>query len=210
MEFVIQSITEHPQVIPLLSILHVAEWGDLYVGWNEDTALSEFLGMQANDIPVTFVALGSNSSLLGSVSIFETDDLPGFDHLTPWLGSLFVLPEARGAGVGEALLAHAQGWAATKNIPKMYLFTTGRYNAGVRNLDAQRAYYHSKGWIEVSETTANGHPASVMVCDVEGFSRTHEPGPDVLDSTELPGSTKLPGSTELPGSTKLPDTTERS
>jgi GNAT superfamily N-acetyltransferase len=43
------------------------------------------------------------SNVIGTVSL-DFSDLPSHDHLSPWLASLFVLPEARGQGTGTALI----------------------------------------------------------------------------------------------------------
>ncbi len=54
--------------------------------------------LNRDSIPITFVAL-RNSTVIGTVSL-DLTDLPSHDHLSPWLASLFVLPEARGQDIG--------------------------------------------------------------------------------------------------------------
>ncbi|MBI2799668.1 MAG: hypothetical protein HYX63_05185 [Gammaproteobacteria bacterium] len=90
-------LATHPPLGPRLATLHVAEWQHLYAGWNAVIALAEFEAQYSDGrLPTTLVAL-EGGLLLGSVSPIY-DDLPGWEHFNPWLASLLVLPEFRGAG----------------------------------------------------------------------------------------------------------------
>src|SRR4051812_20450451 len=60
---------------------------------------------EPDSIPLTLVAAEGNEPV-GSVSLVESD-LTGWDHLTPWLASLYVRPDWRGQGIGKLLVGHA-------------------------------------------------------------------------------------------------------
>ena len=54
-------------------------------------------------IPTTLVAVKGGEPV-GSVSLLE-QDLAGWEHLTPWLASLYVRSDHRGRGIGKQLVA---------------------------------------------------------------------------------------------------------
>ena len=150
----IENIVLHPEIGPTLARWHVAFWGDLYDNWTEATAVQEFAHMKQDSVPMTLVAVEHTDTeyrVVGSVSLFEDDDLPGFDHLTPWLGSLYVVPEARGKGVGEQLILAMLAEAFRLHYRSVYLFTP-----------ENQEYYEQRGWNRVTEAEAHGHPVTVM------------------------------------------------
>ena len=109
----IEALTGHAHLGRHLASWHHDEFGHLYdeTVWNEQTAVAEFEAMARPGCPdITWVAFDGDGRdgehVLGSVSLVGDDDLTGFEHLTPWLASLFVIPAARGRGVGNALMDH--------------------------------------------------------------------------------------------------------
>ena len=161
----IESLVGHAHLIPRLAEAHVAEWGDLYEAWGVEAARRELTVMRADAVPVTFVALRHGDEWLGSVSVIDDDDLPGFGHVGPWIASLYVVPAERGRGIARALLAHATGWTAAHGISRLYLFTAGSATAtaGERDPSGQQAMYQSLGWVPLAAAEAHGQPVAVMV-----------------------------------------------
>jgi monoamine oxidase len=153
-------IADHPHLGPLLARWHAAEWGHLYSPdrWNEDIAQAEFAAQASGTADTTWVAFDGagrdEADVLGSVSFIPTDDLEGFEHLTPWLASLYVRPEARARRIGTQLVDHLLAYAATLGIPRVHLFTAG-----------QETWYLNRGWRTLARTEAHGHGAAVMVRD---------------------------------------------
>lgn len=84
----------------------------------------------------TFVAI-DNGAPIGTVSL-DRSDLAGHEHLTPWLASLYVVPERRGIGLGKRLIAHVLGHAREAGHADVFLWTAGpdaRYvSAGFRDI----------------------------------------------------------------------------
>jgi GNAT superfamily N-acetyltransferase len=162
-------IGEVPAVAPMLARWHAREWGHLYAPsvWNEETALDEFTEQMAHGCtdagaqgspPATFVALAAASdtpTVVGSVSIVDGDDLDGFEHLGPWLASLFVPPEHRRLGIGTRLVTHVMTTARRLSIERLHLFTADRV-----------AWYESLGWIVLTTARANREPVTVMYVDL--------------------------------------------
>lgn len=143
---------------PLLAAWHHEEWGHLYPDdvWNRDAAVREFEAMaEPGAVDRTWVAFDGGSrdadAVLGSVSLVATDDLDGFDHLTPWLASMFVAPAARGRGVATALTDALLAGARAAGHDVVHLFTAG-----------QEAFWADRGWSVVARVVTEGHDATVM------------------------------------------------
>ena len=81
----------------------------------------------------------------------EGNDLPLAWLAVDWLGDVFVLPEARGRGVGRHLVEHALIEARRLGLPELYLYTP----------DVQ-AVYAKYGWREIETRPHNGETVSVM------------------------------------------------
>lgn len=150
----IEYLADHPQFAPLLAAWHHAEWASLMPEWSREQAESELRSHTARrQIPTTLVALDAGE-LLGSVSLVVSD-LPGWEHLSPWLASAYVILERRGTGIGTALTRRAMLEARELGVPKLHLFTAG-----------QKAFYERLGWKSLVETHHAGHEVVIMHCDL--------------------------------------------
>jgi predicted N-acetyltransferase YhbS len=131
----IDYLADHPEFGTLLAGWHYEEWRTLLPDWTLAQAVA---GLQSHtgrcQIPTTLVAV-ENGQPLGSASLLE-DDLDGWEHLSPWVASVYVVPERRGQGIGKLLLARAVEDARVLGVPILYLFTAG-----------QQAYYERLGWV---------------------------------------------------------------
>jgi GNAT superfamily N-acetyltransferase len=168
----IELLANDPKTIGQLARWHSREWGHLYAHWGYEEAFAEFVEMAGRSdegpLPLTWIARTAPTSttattpeLLGSVTLFVTDDLAHFDHLTPWLGSLFVAPAARGRGLATQLVRTVERWADDHGLAAIYLFTPG-----------QESMYLKLGWNVLDTVTAHGHPATVMVRRAHAGSST--------------------------------------
>jgi polyamine oxidase len=154
----IERLNGHTELAVHLARWHHAEFGHLYDArsWSAAIAERELLEMAAPEsADVTWVAFGGDGrdvdDVLGSVSLLASDDLAGFDHLRPWLASLYVTEQARGCGIGGALVDHALAEAALLGHDYVHLFTAG-----------QHEYYLGRGWRTLERIEQRGHAAHVM------------------------------------------------
>src|SRR5437764_6950420 len=93
-------LADHLVLAPILAEWHYREWADLLPGWTREQAVSELRSHTGHrQIPTTFVAIESGQPL-GSASLLEFD-LDGWEHLSPWIASVFVAPGFRGRGLGR-------------------------------------------------------------------------------------------------------------
>jgi len=147
----IEPLAEHPDLVDLVAGWHWDEWG--VAGNGSPAQLAEGFRRQHTDrIPVTFVAL-EHGAPLGSVTLLDRD-MPGhidYESFGPWIAGTIVAPEARGRGIGAALMHHAIERAEEWDIPRLYLYT-----------ESARAFYERMGWTTLDETDYAGGRVTVM------------------------------------------------
>ncbi|MBP8083310.1 MAG: GNAT family N-acetyltransferase [Spirochaetes bacterium] len=108
-----------------------------------------------NSLPSAFVAKDEIRTC-GMVSLKQFDLLSRKD-LSPWLSSLYVLPEYRKKGVGSALVRVCEKEAERLGYSEMFLFVDYRDSAHLEK------YYTSLGWFSYSdEVDSFGHSVKVM------------------------------------------------
>lgn len=136
------------QIVPLREQPHhlatVAGW--IHRQWWSTTdtpveAIEQWLKthLGENGFPATFIAV-RDDEVLGSVSLHESEahDRPAY---RPYLGAVFVRPDARGQGLARALLCAVEAHANGLGHATIYL------NAA----DATAGLYEKLGW-EIVET----------------------------------------------------------
>ena len=98
----------------------------------------------ASVVPMTLIAL-LNGELAGSCRICEDDFDGARPNLTPWLATLFVLPEYRGKGVGSALANTAAAEVKLSGgSDVLYLWACER--------EVAIGMYQKLGWSIIEET----------------------------------------------------------
>jgi N-acetylglutamate synthase-like GNAT family acetyltransferase len=147
----IDYLDQHREHVATLAAWHHAEWGHLYDHWTLDVARDELAEhAQRRSLPTTLVLI-DNDKPIGSVSLV-LEDAPEFnDEGSPWLASLFVVPEMRGRGLGVQLVQAAVETAARENIAHLFLFTPDH-----------ASFYQRLGWRLITRTSLKGTPVDLM------------------------------------------------
>jgi GNAT superfamily N-acetyltransferase len=101
-------------------------------------------------LPLTLIALRDNKPI-GMCSLRVNDGIR--PDLSPWLGSLFVDPSARGLGVGKLLINAVIEKAHNMGFSNLYLLTFD---------DTLPKWYEKLGWKLIVKDELNGYPVSVM------------------------------------------------
>ena len=176
----IDYLDQHREHIATLAAWHHDEWGHLYADWTLDAAQAELVEHAAHrSLPTTLVLI-DGERLLGSVSLV-LEDAPEFnDEGSPWLASLYVVPEARGRGLGTRLVNAAITVAAHEQIAELFLFTPD--HAG---------FYQRLGWQLITRTSLKGTAVDLMMIEPMSAARlSGEAGPRVSGQSAQSGSSR--------------------
>jgi GNAT superfamily N-acetyltransferase len=147
----ISFLADHPEFIETLAPWIYEHWRPILT---QETVESRIVKLRAhlsyNALPIAWVA-HSGSQVFGTAAL-RVHDLPGKEHLTPWLGGVYVAPKFRGQGIGAALCSAVEQQAkSVHGISMLYLFT----------LDKQ-AWYTSLGWSMYESCTWCGRAGNIM------------------------------------------------
>ena len=137
--------------IAALSTDDHAEWLEL---WNGYLAFYE-TELDDATTEATFRRLATGSGMYGAIARDADGRAIGIVHWLPhaatwttteycYLEDLFVAPDARGLGAGEALIDHVRSWAQERGASKVY-WLTAETNAVARGLYDRVA--HRSGFI---------------------------------------------------------------
>ncbi len=147
----IDYLENHPGHAATLAGWHHAEWKDLYADWTLSVATAELRDHATRKTLPTTLVLLDGEELLGSVSVVMEDAPELQSHGSPWLASLYVVENARGQGLGQALVEAAVELAALNDVPKLHLFTP-----------EHEAFYADLGWEAIADADLRGTPVTVM------------------------------------------------
>ena len=144
---------DRPDLIPL-----VANWlWDAF--WQPDghrlEEVREILAEADAEIgpPQSFVLLAGEVPC-GTASLMSAD-LEIRNDIGPWLAGLYVVPEARGQGCAQRLVAAVEEAARLAGHDMLFLHTS----------DAQ-GLYEQLGWYAIAEAEEGGRPVTIMRRDL--------------------------------------------
>ncbi|RJP17695.1 MAG: N-acetyltransferase [Candidatus Abyssobacteria bacterium SURF_5] len=143
-------LKERTEFIPTLAAWHHQEWAYLHDHDSVERRIAEFQEeLQANGIPRTFVAISGNG-VIGSASLLP-QDMDTRTDLSPWLASVYVVPEQRKQGIGSALVKRVVQEGAALGFRTLYLYTPDRPQ-----------FYASLGWSTVEKVQYHGTSVTIM------------------------------------------------
>ena len=152
----IEYLAVHPELADELARWSWAEWRVFYEtsGRGFDDALNSYRERaQIDALPLALVAF-AGGKLVGTVSL-KVQDLKTRPEITPWLASLFVIPEWRGRGVASLLIQRVLAEARRLNLPRLFLWTS-----------SAEALYLKLGWRLVERTEYCGKRIVIMRSDL--------------------------------------------
>jgi GNAT superfamily N-acetyltransferase len=100
-------------------------------------------------VPSVFAACAEDAPV-GMASLVA-DDMDTRPDLSPWLASVFVLPEWRGRGIASTLVRQVEAEAISNGITQLYLFTPD-----------QQSLYRRLGWHDVERCLYHGESVTIM------------------------------------------------
>jgi GNAT superfamily N-acetyltransferase len=147
----IRFLADVPGHARTLATWHHAQWGHLYSDWTYEVALAELDDHATRrGLPTTLVAL-EGDALLGSASLVDEDAPELRDQGDAWLASLYVIPAARGRGLGQQLVRAVVALARQQGLGRLWLFTP-----------EHAAFYAGLGWSECGRAQLRGVEVTLM------------------------------------------------
>jgi len=148
-------LADHPEFIEVLAPFIAEHWQPIL---KLDSVESRVKKLQAHlnrsNLPIAWIAFSGNT-VIGTAAL-RVHDLDSHQHLSPWLGGVFVLPQFRKNGIGSMLCDAVEQHARQElNIQKLFLFT----------LDNQ-SMYARLGWKSLEHCTWHDYPGVVMAKDL--------------------------------------------
>lgn len=152
-------LADAPWHAATLARWHYDTWSGLLPDWTEAEALAELRSHTDRvRIDTTRIAL-QDGELVGSASLLGEDHPALAQFGNPWLASVFVAPDARRRGIGEALIGACIADAATLGVPRLSLYT-----------EDATALYQRLGWEVIATTTLP--TAAVVVMAIAPLNAT--------------------------------------
>ncbi|MDW5377651.1 GNAT family N-acetyltransferase [Halomonas sp. HP20-15] len=125
-------------------------WGHLHPETSAEEYRREFYAQCGEGgVPSVFVAM--HGALPVGTASLVADDMSARRELTPWLASVFVLPEWRGLSIASRLVRRVETEARAQGIRHFYLYTPDR-----------QALYRRLGWREREALIYRGESVTVM------------------------------------------------
>jgi GNAT superfamily N-acetyltransferase len=150
MDYAIEYLADRPEFLAILARWHHDEWGYLHPG---DTAEKRAVRMEEHlgktQIPTTFTAV-TEGKPVGSASLVDYD-MEDREDLTPWLASVYVVPEYRRRGIASALVRRVEEEARALGVVTLYLFTWD-----------QERLYAGLGWSVLERTEYKAEEIVIM------------------------------------------------
>jgi GNAT superfamily N-acetyltransferase len=151
--FVTILLADRPDLAAKLAELHWREWGNEpgreQLSWWVEQASN---AVQRTRVPAAVIALGADDDVLGGVGVAPFD-LDERQERSPWVVGTIVRPERRGEGIGHALMARVEAWAAEFGIDQLWVATGGH----------AVLFYQQCGWERVEDLlTQHGEMATIL------------------------------------------------
>lgn len=148
----ISNLTERPDLISQLVDHLWSEWSVDYMmltRYKTHESLTEYYREMKSEMPICYVVHHDNV-FIGSCTI-DVEDMGVHPELSPWLASVYVVPEHRNQGVAHTLLTHV-----VAKYPLLYLWT---FNDGLAH------YYERFGFKTQEKIVKHGdHHNIVFMC----------------------------------------------
>ena len=146
----IEPLADCAEAIPMLAQWFCEEWP--YEGRSRGEAEAQLReNLNRDRVPITWVRR-AGGEVIGTVSLDLSDlPVPAYAQLSPWLASLYVIPSARGRGIGRALVNHLLDFARRSSISTVYLWTPG-----------STGLYEKCGWKIFDTATYAGRAITLM------------------------------------------------
>ena len=148
LELELVSLADCPAVLPDCARWLYEAWGHEQVSAFEGT-LDWLRGVAAAADEEGLVAV--SAAVPVGIALLVVCDLESRRDLTPWLSSLFVVPDFRDRGIGRCLIEGVLAAAKRRGHAELYLYT-----------ESAEAYYRRLGWRLETRFRRDGEAFALM------------------------------------------------
>ncbi len=153
MDIQIKFLADVPFLVPILAQWTYDAWSQYDPELTLERAMESLIQRFNRDVvPLTLVAFDGDTPV-GMVSLKEDIRIPGYSDKTPWLGSLYVIPDYQGQEVGTQLMLAIHAKAVELGFPKIYLFIS---DANIIS------WYEKLGWQQFASDTFYGKNITLL------------------------------------------------
>ena len=147
---VIEYLKSYPQFVPVIASWVFDHWGKMYRMKSVEDQIEKISErLNINKFPLAFVALAGPLPV-GTASL-KIQEMTTHQHLHHWLGTVYVVPEYRGKGIGSALVERTEMKARELGVKTLYLHTP----------DKER-FYLKRGWEAIERPIYFKMPVVIM------------------------------------------------
>jgi len=157
---VILNLADRPQDVLCIARWFFEQWGHRVPGNSVEQTMARIRGKLNQDQAPLFLVAVEAEHVQGVIAL-KLRERPEFPDRTHWLGDLYVVPEARGRGMGSRLIETLVVRARALGVSQLWLQTAD-----------QQPLYARLGWRDTGLVADDGYAASVMVRDIDGFALT--------------------------------------
>ncbi|MGY2463199.1 GNAT family N-acetyltransferase [Vreelandella sulfidaeris] len=149
-DITLHRLTADDPHVSLVAIWIFEAWGHLHRGLTQEQAIERVRAeCGQGGVPSIFVAMQGETPV-GTASLIA-DDMSIRREFTPWLASVYVMPEWRGQGIASGLVKRVEAEAIESGIRHFYLYTPD-----------QQSLYRRLGWQDVEHLEYRGETVTVM------------------------------------------------
>lgn len=147
-------LADRPEMIPLLAGWFYDEWGVHHPDLTLASIEHKLKGrLNREQVPFVIVLIQDETPIASaSIKIQEMETHPHYLH---WLGSVYVLSQYRGQGIGTGLIRYTIGEAKRLAVNELYLYTRNK-----------EKFYSRLGWKPVETPIYHSRRVIIMKQDL--------------------------------------------
>ncbi|CAM3674707.1 MULTISPECIES: GNAT family N-acetyltransferase [Halomonas] len=149
-DITLQRLSADDPNIPIVARWTFGAWGHLHPGLTLEEAI-ELTKAECGSAAVPSIFVAMNGELPVGTASLVADDMSIRSELTPWLASVFVVPEWRGKGIASALVQRVEAEVLESGMEHFYLYTPD-----------QQALYRRLAWQEEETLEYRGETVTLM------------------------------------------------
>lgn len=147
----LEYLEDHKNFIPIIADWFYEEWKHLNPARTREDVIDTIeMQLSKSVLPTIFIGLDNTNQLMGTVTL-RVFEMENYEHLSPWLSSLYVPTGKRHKGIGSLLVKELIIKAKELNINSLYLFT-----------EKHEDWYNQMGWSILEKVIHRGYQITIM------------------------------------------------